>query len=85
MVQAENLEKGQKLKVNLKEVKDRLPRILIKHLTLHPFGKLIGYKMVDGNRFGLVLELSNGSTSWFFENELSESTENDQRIPKNRK
>ena len=28
--------------------------------------------MVDGNAFGLVLELEDGSISWFFENELYE-------------
>ena len=45
---------------------------LQKNSKTKPFGKLVGYKMVDGNSFGLVLELSNGSTSWFFENELCE-------------
>ena len=75
MIQAENLVKGQTLKINLKEVKDRLPQTLLKQLTIEPFGKLVGYKMVDGNRFGLVLELTNGTKSWFFENELSEIAE----------
>ena len=38
-------------------------------------GKLIGYKMVDGNQFGLVIELEDGSSQWFFEEELSEIDE----------
>ena len=75
MIQSENLVKGQKLKVKLDSVRDRLPKNIVKQLTIDPSGKLIGYKMVDGNNFGLVLELSNGSKSWFFEHELLETTE----------
>ena len=75
MVEAKTLIQGQTLKVNLDAVKDRLPKKLIKQLTIDPYGKLVGYKMVDGNSFGLVLELSNGIRSWFFENELCEINE----------
>ncbi len=67
-----SLVKGQKLKVELEVVKDRLPREVLIQLQKEPYGQLIGYKMVDGNNFGLVLELKNGCTSWFFEEELSE-------------
>ena len=72
MLRAETLTKGQMLRINLEQVQDRLSKKIVEQVILNPFGKLVGYKMVDGNRFGLVLELSNGSTSWFFENELSE-------------
>ena len=75
MIQSERLVKGQSLRVKLNRVKDRLPKSLIKQLNIDPCGKLVGYKMVDGNNFGLVLEFSNGSRSWFFENELSEVIE----------
>ena len=75
MIQSEKLKKGQTLKVSLAAVKDRLPKKIVKQLTISPYGKLVGYKMVDGNAFGLVLEFSNGRTSWFFENELSEIVE----------
>ena len=75
MIKAENLVKGQKLKVELDAVKDRLPQTLINQLTINPYGNLVGYKMVDGNDFGLVLELSNGNKVWFFERELSEASE----------
>tara|TARA_Y100001968_G_scaffold134623_1_gene122805 strand:- start:7514 stop:7753 length:240 start_codon:yes stop_codon:yes gene_type:complete len=64
--------KGQILQVDLKEVKDRLPKKLIELLSKDPKGTLIGYKMVDGNQFGFVLELNIGQTQWFFESELSE-------------
>ncbi len=72
MIQSENLVRGQQLKVKLNTVRDRLPKKLLDQLAIDPCGKLIGYKMVDGNNFGLVLELSNGMTSWFFEAELVE-------------
>ena len=66
------LKEGQLLKVDLERVKDRLPEKLIENLNKNSIGKLVGYKMVDGNQFGLVLELEVGSYQWFFEEELSE-------------
>ena len=75
MIQSQNLVQGQRLKVELNSVKDRLPKSLIKQLSIAPYGYLVGYKMVDGNSFGLVLKLENGTTSWFFEHELSEVIE----------
>ena len=75
MVKAELLIKGQNLKVNLDQVKDRLPKDLVEQLTNNPYGRLVGFKMVDGNSFGLVLKLADGNESWFFEKELSEVLE----------
>ena len=45
---------------------------LMQQLEINSTGKLIGYKMVDGNQFGLVIELPIGYKTWFFENELTE-------------
>ncbi|ABX08580.1 DUF2862 domain-containing protein [Prochlorococcus marinus] len=66
------LKEGQVLKVEIESLNDRLPRKILKQLANNPTGKLVGYKMVDGNQFGLVLELSIGKKQWFFEEELSE-------------
>ena len=66
------LVRGQMVKVDIDQVRDRLPPKLLKRLIDDPLGKLIGFKMVDGNQFGLVLELGDGCISWFFANELSE-------------
>ena len=66
------LKKGQLLKVDLSNLNDRLPLDLITKLKKDPLGKLVGYKMVDGNHFGLVLKLNIGITQWFFEQELIE-------------
>ena len=66
------LKKGQYLKIEVEAVKDRLPRNVLEKIKRDPNVELIGYKMVDGNQFGLVVKLIDGEIKWFFENELSE-------------
>ena len=66
------LQKGQNLIVEINEVKDRLPQNILKIIRKEPVVELVGYKMVDGNQFGLVVKLTNGEINWFFEKELSE-------------
>ena len=66
------LKKGQNLRVEVNEVKDRLPQNILEIIREEPVVELVGYKMVDGNQFGLVVKLTNGEINWFFEKELSE-------------
>ena len=66
------LQKGQLLRVDINEVKDRLPQNILEDIRKEPIVELVGYKMVDGNEFGFVVKLKNGDINWFFENELSE-------------
>ena len=66
------LQKGQLLRVEINEVKDRLPLNILEDIRKEPIVELVGYKMVDGNEFGLVVKLNNGQINWFFEKELSE-------------
>ena len=66
------LQKGQLLRVEINEVKDRLPLNTLEDFRKEPIVELVGYKMVDGNEFGLVVKLNNGEINWFFEKELSE-------------
>tara|TARA_X000000368_G_C22573212_1_gene511715 strand:- start:183 stop:410 length:228 start_codon:yes stop_codon:yes gene_type:complete len=66
------LQKGQNLKIEINQVKDRLPPAILERIREDPVAELVGYKMVDGNQFGLVVKLYNGEINWFFENELSE-------------
>tara|TARA_B100001250_G_C19506932_1_gene659959 strand:+ start:215 stop:442 length:228 start_codon:yes stop_codon:yes gene_type:complete len=65
------LTKGQRLKIEINEVQDRLPKNILKLIRENPIAELVGYKMVDGNQFGLVVKLYNGEMNWFFETELS--------------
>ena len=67
-----NLKKGQNLKIDINAVKDRLPQSILEIIKNEPIVELVGYKMVDGNQFGLVVKLKNGEINWFFEKELSE-------------
>ena len=66
------LKKGQNLKIDLNAVKDRLPQHILEIIRKEPIVELVGYKMVDGNQFGLVVKLNNGEINWFFDKELSE-------------
>ena len=61
---------GSRVKVDLDQVRDRIPGKLLKQLTEDPRGKVIDYKMTDGQGIGVVLEFSDGTTSWFFEEEI---------------
>ena len=69
---SKTLKKGQKLKIEINEVQDRLPHNILELIKKNPTAELVGYKMVDGNQFGLVVKLTNGEINWFFEKELSE-------------
>ncbi len=61
---------GSNVRVDLDRVKDRIPSTLARKLSENPRGKIVDYKMTDGQGIGLVLELSDGSTSWFFDEEI---------------
>ena len=62
----------EKLDLEINQVKDRLPQNILEIIRKDPVVELVGYKMVDGNQFGLVVKLTNGAINWFFEHELSE-------------
>ncbi len=74
MNQARTISKiGSRVKVDLDRVIDRIPSTLFESLRNDPRGKVVDYKMTDGTGLGVVLELSDGTTSWFFENEITRS------------
>ena len=61
---------GSKVRVDLNNVNDRIPSNLKGLLKDDPRGTLVDYKMTDGGGIGVVLELNDGSTSWFFADEI---------------
>ena len=61
---------GANVRVQVEQVRDRIPGSLLKKLKDNPRGKVVDYKMADGGDIGLVLELSDGTTSWFFNEEI---------------
>ena len=62
---------GSKIKINIEQVRDRIPSDLIQQLSEDPRGTVMDYKMTDGRGIGLVLKLKDGSQNWFFEDEVS--------------
>ena len=62
---------GSKVNIDLGLVKDRIPDNLIQLLNDDPTGTVLEYKMTDGNGIGVILQLKDGSISWFFENEIN--------------
>ncbi|MDP6834219.1 MAG: DUF2862 domain-containing protein [Prochlorococcaceae cyanobacterium ETNP1_MAG_9] len=62
---------GASVRVQIDQVRDRIPKGLLTKLKDNPRGKVVDYKMTDGTDIGLVLELSDGTTSWFFNEEIA--------------
>ena len=61
---------GSNVKVQVDQVRDRIPKDLLKKLKDNPRGRVVDYKMTDGTDIGLIIELSDGTTSWFFDKEI---------------
>ncbi len=65
---------GSRIKINLDRVRDRIPQELVLQLEKDPRGTVKDYKMTDGiGGIGVVIELSDGKKSWFFEEEIQSS------------
>ena len=62
---------GSRLKIELDRVRERIPSGLQEQIKADPRGTLVKFKMTDGKGIGVVLELSDGSTCWFFEDEIA--------------
>ena len=61
---------GSTVKINLDQVRDRIPENLMTLLEQDPRGTVKDYKMTDGTGIGVVIELRNGERTWFFEDEI---------------
>ena len=57
-------------KVRVTRVRDRIPSGLVATLKADPTGTVKGYRMTDGTGVGVVVELADGTTSWFFDDEI---------------
>ena len=68
MSQAASITIGSKIRVS--RVRDRIPQNLVTLLKADPSGTVTDFRTVDGKGIGVVVELSNGSTCWFFEDEI---------------
>ncbi|MGC6482719.1 MAG: DUF2862 domain-containing protein [Synechococcus sp.] len=58
-------------KVRVARVRDRIPNALVELLKKDATGTVVEFRTVDGKGIGVVVELSDGSTNWFFEDEIA--------------
>ena len=68
MSQAASITIGSKVRIS--RVRDRIPQTLIDLLKADSSGTVTEFRTVDGQGIGVVVELSDGSSNWFFEDEI---------------
>ena len=68
MSQAASITIGSKIRVS--RVRDRIPQNLVNLLKADSSGTVTDFRTVDAKGIGVVVELSDGSTCWFFEDEI---------------
>mgnify|MGYP006238738665 FL=1 len=68
MSQAAAITIGSNIRVT--RVRDRIPQSLVTLLKTNPSGTVKDFRTVDGKGIGVVVELSDGTTCWFFEDEI---------------
>ena len=58
-------------KVRFTRVRDRIPADLVAALQADATGTVKDFKVTDGKGIGVVVQLSNGTTTWFFDDEIT--------------
>jgi len=58
-------------KVRVTRVRDRIPADLVAALRADPTGTVKDYRLTDGKGIGVVVQLSSGATTWFFDDEIT--------------
>ena len=67
---------GDSVQVNIELSKDRLTKEIIDAINISSLGEISDFRITDGKGIGVVLQLSNGSEQWFFEDEIDLLDEN---------
>ena len=58
-------------KVRITRVRDRISNEMVAALKADASGTVTGFRTVDGKGIGVVVQLSNGQTVWFFDDEVT--------------
>jgi hypothetical protein len=58
-------------KVRVTRVRDRIPADLVATLKADATGTVKDFRVTDGTGIGVVVELSDGTTTWFFDDEIT--------------
>ena len=67
---------GKSVQINLELSRDRITKEIIEAINVSSVGKIIDFRITDGQGIGVILQLSNGKEQWFFENEIDLLDEN---------
>ena len=73
---------GRSVQINLELSRDRITKEIIEAINVSSVGKIIDFRITDGQGIGVILQLSNGKEQWFFENEIDLLDENGNLIKK---
>ena len=73
---------GNTVQINLKLSKDRLTKETIDAINVSSLGKISDFRITDGKGIGVILQLSNGTEQWFFEDEIDLLDENGNLVKK---
>jgi hypothetical protein len=58
-------------RVRVTRVRDRIPADLVAALKSDATGTVRDFRVTDGKGIGVVVELSGGATTWFFDDEIA--------------
>ena len=58
-------------KVRVTRVRDRIPADLVAALKADATGTVTDFRVTDGKGIGVIVELTAGGTSWFFDDEIT--------------
>ena len=58
-------------KVRVLRVRDRIPANLVAALKADPTGTVKDSRVTDGKGIGVVVDLTAGGSTWFFEDEIA--------------
>ena len=73
---------GNSVQVNIELSKDRLTKEIIDAINVSSIGKISDFRITDGKGIGVILQLSNGTEQWFFEDEIDLLDENGNLVKK---
>ena len=61
---------GNQVEVELEKIQDRLSEKLERRISNNPTGLVFDYKLTDGQGIGFLVKLKDGTTTWFFQDEI---------------
>ena len=57
--------------VKVTSVRERISQDLLNKLKVNNIGEVTGFQMTDGSGIGVVVTFPDGTSCWFFDNEIA--------------